>query len=97
MHKVIEDVVHSLLDSAERTSNELAAMRAEIGTLRADAADGELQTLREAFDALRDSGSQVGILRQQLALAERPDLVELAGELLAAGAMDFLSEEDRHV
>ncbi len=84
---------------SERVDASLRAttnLRVELAALRTELAERDRQIVRDAFEVVRDSGRQVGIAQQQAAaLADSDGLFQLAGDLAASGAVDFLTDRER--
>ncbi|HXP38209.1 MAG TPA: hypothetical protein VN817_10625 [Solirubrobacteraceae bacterium] len=83
-------------DAQVATTTELARMRAEIASLRAESTESNRRVVRDALEVVRDAGRQTGLAQAQAtALADSDALLELAGDLVAAGALEHLNNHER--
>jgi len=86
----------ALKGSQAEMATQLAAMRTEIEGLRAELVERDRRVVRDALEVVRDSGIQVGTARQQAAfLADSDQMLEVAGDLAAAGALQHLASLER--
>jgi hypothetical protein len=86
----------ALRDAQVATTTELARMRAEIASLRAESIESDRRVVGDALEVVREAGRQTGLAQAQaIALADSDALLQLAGDLVAAGALEHLNDHER--
>jgi len=72
---------------------ELAGMRGELASLRAQGAEREERIARSGMLLISDAHKEIGMLQAQVVLMQQPEaLVQLAAQAAEAGLADLLNE-----
>ncbi len=102
LERVLTIVASGIAGRLDSTEREITALRTDLASVgaRLDALPALLDaaTARAAIELVSDSHRQIGVLQQQLAALDRPEaVIQLAGDLIARGAAEHLSNHHQEV